>query len=241
MTARANAAPVGGMHYHLEHFPDSFVSKYLREYQCGSRRAVACCNGTCVRGYADPAPALADLISRETRALPDRRERGGEGHVAAVHIRAGDVLDRSPYSVDQMLARPTRVSWKCPGETMACGVGMDVQPLQYAQTRDHWARVIVRSLRALHVSRVTIVSGSHYNLSDLPPPRFGKSCAYISAVGAIFAASNFSVRYRLGYPPDDDLIFVSRVRALAPSVGGFATMMSEAVARIGVHVVNEVV
>jgi hypothetical protein len=230
----------GGSKYHQAHFPGSFVDLFIRQYAKGGERFVALppnCTfefGPCE--WVDDHVALADLI---------RREDGGirSPTTAALQIRAGDVIDRSPYSVHEMLEVPTNFSWKCPKKP-TIKIGGDtcnnlihqVPPLQYVRTRAHWLHV-AGLLRARGVSRVSILASSHFNLTDVfAAEHNGKSCAYIAVVGDLLESAGLVVRYRLGRPPDDDIRFMSRVKVVAPSGGGFATVASEAAALLGVEV-----
>jgi len=131
-------------------------------------------------------------------------------------------------------------SLACPPHDAApwCSFPHGVPNNVYVATRAHWRRV-ARQLRARgNVSRVSLLAGSHFNLTDLAPRQFRKSCAYLAAVGQLFADANFTVRYRIGQPPDDDARFMSRVGVLAPSGGAFARMVAAAVKPLGVHVIR---
>ena len=161
--------------------------------------------------------------------------------IACVQIRAGDVLDRSPFSVDEMLAQQTSFRWTCRiGSALPnggrCEEGQAVPDLPYVPPLSHW-RAVRDAVLARRIARVVIVAGSHYNLTDLSEPRFGKSCEYIRRVGSFFAEANLSVSYRIGRPPDDDLRFMSRVALLAPSgASQFARFASATAAMLGVEV-----
>ena len=91
--------------------------------------------------FVTPALAVLDMIQRdETKALqastaaaaggaagaaaaaaagsPEPRAAGSEvprvqPHTAAVHLRVGDVIEKSPFTVDQMLAQRTRFTQNC--------------------------------------------------------------------------------------------------------------------------------
>ena len=220
----------GGMHFHTKNFPGSLADIFLRHYGRDGRgyRAI---NRTHVippgLGYAPPVAALVHMLSADVR----RRAKG----VACVQVRAGDVLDRSPFSVEEMLARQTHFHWRCAGRS--CTQAQDVPDRPYVPPLSHWQRVRDTVL-ARRLAHVVVVAGSHYKLADLPEPRFGKSCAYIERVGAFFRRANLSVSYRIGQPPDDDFRFMTHVTLLAPSSAAsmYARLTSAVAAAMGVQV-----
>jgi hypothetical protein len=113
-----------------------------------------------------------------------------------------------------------------------------VPPRFYVPARAHWLGV-AGLLRSRGISRVSILAGSHFNLTDaFAAKHYGKSCKYIAAVGEVLEKAGLVVRYRLGKPPDDDIRLMSRVKVVAPSGGGFATLSSEAAALLGVELLR---
>ena len=237
----------GGIEYHKRHFPGSLVDTFVRNYfeDRWANRAYRAINAThplCSRGgclaHVPPVAALVHMLGVQQLGADaytkPRSEGAAAARVACVQIRAGDVLDRSPYGVGEMLARQTSFGWRC--NLPKCDKSQDVQNRSYAPPLSHW-RAVRETLLARKISRVVVVAGSHYNLTDLPEPRFGKSCAYIRRIGSFFAEANLSVSYRIGRPPDDDVRFMTRVALLAPaSASQFAIYTSAAAATMGVEV-----
>ena len=169
--------------------------------------------------------------------------------VAAIQIRAGDVIDRSPHSVDAMLESQHNFSWSCHrsvrkvgtplGSRGWCTPAMHIMSgMNYVPPLAHWK--YARELIVMrNISRVSIIAASHYNLSDrFAAPNYRKSCEYIKRVGSFFASANLSVRYRIGRSPDDDIRFMSHARVVATSGGSFARYASRASELQGAEVVR---
>jgi hypothetical protein len=89
-------------------------------------------------------------------------------------------------------------------------------------------------LADLRVRRVVLVAGSALNLTA----GFRKSCDYLSRVATFFLGAGFQVSYRLGRPPDDDVMFFSRVTVVVPSGGSYSRYATRAAAAFGVQVLS---
>ena len=175
--------------WHALAWPHSLVAKYENEYNHKrNRRYTVLTNGTCVtskcesRGegpcpcYIPGVPALVDMM-REAGAAPVARE-------AAVHVRAGEVIDLSPHSVDKMLSEPTKFQLKCPHTAWTNAPCLNINPFHYVQPLGFFDSVRSELCR-LGVSRVVLVAGSNFNLTT----GFNKSCDYLERVGTFFARS----------------------------------------------------
>lgn len=134
-----------------------------------------------------------------------------EGYVS-IHLRLGDVLDGSSRDVDDILT-------SSPLPTLE-HFGL-VRPVfhVYAPNLMYYKNVISR-LKKGTTSHVVFVGGSR------DPDHSAKSCAYLRAVARLFISHGFSVEYRLGKTPDEDLAYLSRSSILVPSGGGFSKLAS---------------
>lgn len=155
---------------------------------------------------------------------------------AAVHVRAGDVIDLSPHSAATMLEKQTRFASRrpCRGSSSATGTPcMKIHSFEYVKPLPHF-ELARQALCAHGIERVVLVAGSHYNLTN----GFRKSCEYLEHVHAFFARAGFHVAVRLGQPPDDDFRFFSRVGVYVPSGGSFSAKAAAVAQALGVHVVS---
>jgi hypothetical protein len=186
--------------------------------------------------YILPVPAILHMLSREhdMHMLSRERERVPFApRVAAIHIRAGEVIDLSPCRVDQMLSTYTRFERSCRrGKSVWTGTACMGQPaMEFVMPLPHFELVRL-ALEARSIRNVVIVAGSALNLID----GFTKSCNYLQRVGDFFSQAGFQVAFRLGYPPDDDLRFFTRVATFFPAGGSYARYAGEVAAALGVEV-----
>lgn len=265
LQSRYQRHTASGIVYHLQKFPSSIVAKFALNYKkpgqkpssrTHSGRYEIITNGTChpdqnlsawpmytqsceKPGWPDhlqccpyirAIPALVDILSREPTA-PRKL-----ANTAAIHIRAGEVIDLSPCSVDSMMARYTRFARQCnPRDKYKVWSGtacMAVQAFEYVMPQSHfeWVR---DQLRAKQITRVILVAGSALNLTA----GFAKSCDYLSRVSRFFMDAGFEVSFRLGRPPDDDVRFFSRVAAFAPAGGSYSRIAAKAAETFGVQLI----
>ena len=231
--------PGSGIMWHARTWPHSLVAKYENEYNHKrNRRYTVLTNGTCLtskcesRGegpcpcYIPGVPALLDMM-REAGAAPVARE-------AAVHVRAGEVIDLSPHAVDKMLSEPTKFGLKCPHTAWTDAPCLNINPFHYVQTLGFFDSVRSELCR-LGLSRVVLVAGSNFNLTT----GFNKSCDYLERVGTFFARSGVDVGFRIGRSPDADFkYFTTRVAAFVPTGGRYSELAAEVGAKLGVAVLR---
>lgn len=183
--------------WHLRDFPDSVAADFIR----------ATDNST------TPDEAFAAL-----RKVLAERLRQREGGVDAgngklvVHLRVGDVIEESAHSLDQMLARNTRLWPDRPGSNY-------VKPLQYFDTLP---------VSKLPSKSAVIMAGSH-----LPYSSFNRSCLYIDAVRRRLQGHGLDVALRCGRDVDDDLVYASSAAVFVPAGGGFSHLIARLVASAG--------
>lgn len=236
---------VGGMHYHMQRFPDSLAARFLRDYKfptgAGWRRhynntkcmdgktPVSCSKQGFCQCYVPPGTAVANILRGEATSRSHEVELDA---TAAVHLRLGDVVDLSPFSLDEMLSRPTRFKTSCTKFQMEREGCLQVSPKVYVLPLSSYDTAI-GSLRGLAINRVVVVGASSRNLTS-----HEKSCAYTQRVGAHFARHGFAVDYRLGRAPDDDLRFMARCKAVVPTgTSGFAQLVAAVAQELGHEVV----
>ena len=197
--------------------------------------------------FIPAASALLDILCRERQLATPTAATDQLGasvslwkRTAAVHIRAGEVIDMSPHSVDAMLEKQTRFGSKChsasnseAGRPWTGTPCMEVHAFDYVMPLAYF-ELVRRSLCERRISLVVLVAGSALNLTR----GFSKSCDYLGRVAAFFARSGFRVALRLGQPPDDDFRFFSRVSAYVPSGGAYSQYAAAVAEALGVHVIR---
>ena len=178
--------------------------------------------------YVPPAIAISRILREEKGSRVAHRLKG----TAAIHLRLGDVVDLSPYHLDEMLARPTRFETSCTKWQMEHEGCLKVSPVVYVMPLSSYASAI-ETLREKAISRVVIMGASSRNLTS-----HARSCAYVERVGAHFLSQGFRVQYRIGKSPDDDLRFMARCSAVVPTgSSGFAQLAAAVSEQMGGDVV----
>jgi hypothetical protein len=236
----------GGMHFHRQTYPDSLAVRFLNEYGHGTRAYNKYYNSSCrlscsrtgyCQCYVPRVLALHDLLSRE-RA---RNNSGYSFHVrrqlartAAVHLRLGDVVEQSPFSIDEMLSRQTVFSARCDASVRETGC-LGFNRVAYVQPLSNYRSVVAR-LRELNIQAVAIVAASHLEQSSLT-----KSCKYVERMGIFFKDLGFNVTFRVGRHPDDDFRFFSGVACMVSSQSGFAALAARVAEGFGVQIVSPAV
>lgn len=197
-------------------------------------KKIGCTHTGFCQCFVPPAAAIVDILDRESlensTSKSSSPSRGRLSTVAAVHLRVGDVVERSPHDLHAMLSRPTSFEWSgCTSNDTAC---TPVSAKVYVRPLSAYAPVS-RRLKALGVRTVVLLANAHARL-----PSYAKSCEYVARIGEYFSQRGFRVGYRLGREADDDLRFASRCAAVVPSgASGFGQLLAKVAAMRGATVV----
>ena len=159
-----------------------------------------------------PSGALRDRVLFDVSYPGIRTEqiRALQRMVGCVlHLRTGDVIDNTQYTLAQLLSGSTRFEG---GEFV---------------NRGECFRRLVPRLHAHRCDALTIVGNRHLSTNC------SKSCDYISAIVHLLhdAAPNITVRLRLGRLPDEDVRFMGLSRVFIKSRGAFSGAVSLMVRR----------
>lgn len=180
-----------------------------------------------IREYYATANAKNDLdtLCMLTRKRVQRESSSGRFPRAelVVHLRIGDVVDESVYSLGTMLSEQT------------CYYTHDLKKCQSPEGWDRYVKPLAafQSLPdkiAEAPKNIAIMVGSHQS-DDLPPlDDFGpRSCWYVHAVQAylqvLWPSANITIR--AGNTPDDDIVMASLARAIVISGGGFTALLGK--------------
>jgi hypothetical protein len=244
----------GGASFHLREFPRSLASQFLRTFGHGTPAYRAYYNSSCwshcvkvgyCQCYVPRAHALHQLLDKE-RSASSAANNGTTvttssnvlralAHTAAVHLRVGDVVDQSPFALDEMLRLPTKFSTRCGAQKTREGC-LSISPIVYVQPLSRYQRV-VDTFRALRIRRVVLVaaSSSTYGAAS-NSTSFVKSCEYVRRMGLFFEREGFATSFRLGQHPDEDFRFFTRVACMVPSLSGFGLLAGQVAQKFGVHV-----
>lgn len=187
-----------GVPYHLQAFPDSLVSEYVRS------------TGGCDADYG----RMTEIIA--ARPVPDDSLTGPD--VAVVHVRVGDVVEE-PHNLAWAVGTPDDWDVRSYFEGEALFTPEWLAVLERYVMKRRFYEEHIPTLRRRGVRKVVLVAGSHRPYSTFP-----RSSLYIDLVRDTFRAQGFEVTARLGSVPDDDVIFLARAHYLIQSGGGFSAL-----------------
>ena len=189
---------------HAKDFPQSIVMEYLKKTE------------------------LDDDMNTLHRIVSDRGKKSDKQagkNTLVVHLRVGDVFERNPDPVEDILDGKCPVNIGEDGQKHYCHF---VLPLHY------YTRAAADLKRNFpDISSVVLVGGSHHKLESYP-----KSTVYIKRVQREFQKYGFKVRLRLAKNPDEDLIFMGNAKYLLPSGGGYSILVVEVAKRNGATILG---
>ena len=132
-----------------------------------------------------------------------------------IHLRTGDVIDKTKYSVDDFLNKNINYA----------NNSQYVYPLSYYKK-------ILEKLKKINSKKILLISGFHHKGSH------SKSNEYIDRIKKFFEDNNYKVEKRINNDPDDDFIIMSNSKYFVKSGGGFSKIISQIVEKKGGNVIK---
>ena len=173
-----------GAQWHLEHFPYSIAAAYLRR-----------------TSKEEDYETLLDVLATYKPWIRPPRT------ALVVHLRTGDVIERSAYSVDRLLEAQR---WYQPIPGRNFGIPY-VRPASYYRRAARHYRYKLRDV-------VLVVGGCGRMMV--------KSREYVCRVQDLLRSYGFQVLIREGMDPDEDFAFMCRAKHFVPGGGGFDHVVS---------------
>ena len=167
--------------YHRECYPNSIAVEYMKRTQ-----------------HEKDYNTLISIINSRTVKRPGR-------FTLVVHLRCGDVLEKSPYSVEEHLQKNRKYN----------------NGLFYVKTRNYYNRIL-SIVRNYDIRNVEIISYYHNS------KRYPKSIEYITSVRNIFG-QKYITKIISGREPDFDLSYMSNSKYFVQSGGGFSRIIADLV------------
>lgn len=177
-----------GREYHYKYFPDSIATEYMKKTDEDNRYDI-----------------LIDIVKRRTNA-----QNTPPSDMLLIHLRLGDVMDRTPYMAKEFLERTIYYQgWNY------------VKPLTYYQD-------IVAKIKDKGINSITLIGGFHHPLKSK-----NTSLEYVRLLGEYFESQGFKVTQRLDYDADDDFIYMCNASFFTPGGGGFSNIIKTIVLQRG--------
>jgi GR25 family glycosyltransferase involved in LPS biosynthesis len=196
-----------GEKYHLEFFPNSIASEYMKQTQTEGNYEL-----------------LFSILKKHTKQFNEIDLP--KNNTLIIHLRLGDVIEMSKPTVkDFLIDNKTidsslicdknygNVVYNINENTINNSVSY-VKPLSYFYNKIH---------KINGINEIVLVAGCHVPLS------YEKSYLYIKCIQIFFEELGYKVSTRLGKNPDEDFIFMSNAKYFLPSGGGFSNIVKNMV------------
>lgn len=168
-----------GFSYHKKNFPNSIATEYML-----------------TTNNKSDYQTLLKIISK--RDYPRQYI-----NYLVVHLRLGDVIDNSNYSVDEFLFKK-------------------INSHNYVKPLGYYRKIIYKS-KILGISKVIFITGFHQGKNHT------KSLKYLSYVKKFFKNKGFQCQSRINLDPDEDFLIMCNAKYFVPSGGGFSDIITNIV------------
>lgn len=187
-----------GYKYHSEKFPNSIATEYMS-----------------LTDKMNDLNVLNEIIRKRTNKNHTKYK-----DYLVIHLRTGDVIDNTSYSVDDFLKYKLK----------------STKYKNYVQTINYYKNIIEqiktynynKKMKHLYlgntnqnINKVLIITGFHTD------GNYDKSLKYIKKIISLFKSNNFSVENRINYDPDEDFLIMCNSNYFVPSGGGFSRLIKE--------------
>ena len=132
-----------------------------------------------------------------------------------IHLRTGDVIDKTNYSVDDFLNKNIKYA----------------NNIQYVYPLSYYKKILEK-LEKNNIKNILLISGFHHKGNHL------KSIEYIDRIKGFFEDNYYKVEKRINNDPDDDFIIMCNSKYFVKSGGGFSRMISNIIEKKGKNVIK---
>ena len=173
-----------GRKLHFEKFPSSIASEYMRRTDENNRLDIL-------------MEILKDRTKHPSQTPPP--------DMLLIHLRIGDVIDKTPYMVKDFLSR-----------YVVHSTGYNyVKPLSYYES-------ILEKIKDKDIKSITLIGGFHADVKSSK-----KSLLYVQKIKEFFEEHHYTTFERINGDPDEDFIFMCNAEFFTPSGGGYSYLIQE--------------
>jgi hypothetical protein len=185
-----------GRELHYRDFPDSIASEYMRRTNESNRFDL-----------------VLEIVEKRTK---DTASQVPPKDMLVIHLRIGDVIDKTPYMVKDFLSRSIKYE---------NGVNY-VKPLSYYEK-------ILTKAKEFNIHSITLLGGFHAPLKSTK-----KSLEYVRQIREFFEEHGLNVIERIDLDADEDFIYMCNSEYYAPSGGGYSALIKEILKLKGKHILT---
>jgi hypothetical protein len=204
-----------GAVFHCKTWPDSIVSKYLKSQEDLTESGFIPWPPITDKDYID-LESLVEIISGFPENLKPKDNE------LVIHLRVGDIIDKSDLSVGQILD----------GKKSKLSKGGH---LNKTMTFSFYKDLL---LKKINISKIILMTGSsthniegnHAGRSIAARKKQGKaskSKGYVNIIKRFFEKSGYLVETRSGFSPDEDFVFACRAKMFISSRSGFSIVIEK--------------
>ena len=181
-----------GFDYHIKHFPNSIATEYMLKT-------------TKSRDFN----TLLDIINkRQPKFYPD--------DTLVIHLRIGNVIDRTNVSFDDILT----------DYTLYKNGRQYVKPIKYYTN-------LIDTIHNYKIKKILLVGGFHRKGNH------DKSLQYVNHIKKHFENNGFNCTTRINHNADEDFLIMCNSKYFVPSGGGFSEVIKQMVILKGGTVIEK--
>ena len=177
----------------MKDFPNSITTEYLK-----------------ATPKKNDLPVLFEIVKKRTtpKLTPDK-------NTLLIHLRIGDVIDNSVFSVDELLEEERIYGSQ---ETIIRGSSLGWRGDKYVKPLSYYQKIL-KTIQELPINKIILIGGYHKD------EEHSKSEEYVSRIKAFFEKNKYSVKTRINEDPDEDFILMSNATYFVPSGGGYTQLL----------------
>lgn len=173
---------IHGEKFHYKFYPNSIASEYMRRTR-----------------KQEDFETLLEIVKERNKIIQNEDE-------LIIHLRTGDDVNHSPYSIDQLLE--TKDSHKI------------IKNYNYYNNLNYQKNKIKKIIIV-----ASVFSGGGTNSKD----DFSRSYEYINKIKEFFESKKYEVDTKLNGDPDEDFIFMANAKNFVPSGGNYSKLIKNLV------------
>ena len=185
-----------GEKLHLEKFPKSIASRYML--------------ATNKTNDLDVLKTIIKDMPLKIFQLDNMKNKFNIKNTVAIHLRLGDVIDKSNMHIFDFLEKGT----------------------DYVRPVEHYKKIISK-LKSTRYRNVVLIAGSHNSYKN-----HRKSFEYLMTIRELFLENGFTVFLKIGGNPDKDFLISVSTPILVVSGGGFSALMGDMSKKLGNQVLR---
>ena len=173
---------IHGEKFHYKFYPNSIASEYMRRTK-----------------KQEDFETLLEIVKERNKIIQNEDE-------LIIHLRTGDDVNHSPYSIDQLLE--TKDSHKI------------IKNYNYYNNLNYQKNKIKKIIIV-----ASVFSGGGTSSKD----DFSRSYEYINKIKEFFESKKYEVDTKLNGDPDEDFIFMANAKNFVPSGGNYSKLIKNLV------------